>query len=205
EAFLKEFQLGGESELHQYVSGGLTVRADFRTAMDEMLLQDAKTINGSGTFGMDRARVRNHPMQVKLAELIGAHELRDLSLDSWTAKFDIKDGLMTLTDMNLTSQGLGVLLNGTHNLVDDRIAYRIRLTLPPTWSARVEGLLTKDGVEALKTDAGLIAIPILVTGTSENPSVGLDRTAIAEAVAIYLRNRARDGAGRLLDGLIRRN
>lgn len=96
-------------------------------------------------------------------------------MDAWTASFDIKDGLMTLRDMNLTSKDIGLNLNGTHNLVTDRINYKIHIALPASFGTRVERLLTKDGVQALKNANGVIVIPMSVTGTLVDPSVGLDQ------------------------------
>lgn len=203
ETFFKEFQLGGKSQFHQYVSGGLTAKATFVTAMDAMFVQDAKTIQGNGTFGMDRARVKGHPTQVKIADLIGIAELKDVSLDAWTASFDIKDGLMTLRDMNLTSKDIGLNLNGTHNLVTDRIAYKVHIVLPASYGTRVERLLTKDGVEALKNANGAIVIPMSVSGTSSEPSVGLDQDFIKAAIREYLKKKGTDAAGRILQGIIR--
>lgn len=203
ETFFKEFQLGGKSDFHQYVSGGLTAKATFVTAMDAMFVQDAKTIQGNGTFGMDRARIKGHPTQVKIADLLGLTELKDVSLDAWTASFDIKDGLMTLRDMNLTSKDIGLNLNGTQNLVTDRINYKVHVALPASYGTRVEKLLTKDGVEALKNANGVIVIPMSVTGTSVNPSVGLDKEFIAAAIREYLKKKGSDAAGRILQGIIR--
>ncbi len=203
ETFFKEFQLGGESRLHEYVSGGFTAKASFVTAMDAMFVQDAKTIQGNGTFGMDRARIKGHPTQIKISDLLGIDELKDVSLDAWTASFDIKDGLMTLRDMNLTSKDIGLNLNGTHNLVNDRIAYKVHIALPASYGTRVERLLTKDGVEALKNANGAIVIPMSVSGTSADPSVGLDQDFIKAAIREYLKKKGTDAAGRILQGIIR--
>lgn len=203
ETFFKEFKLGGKSDFHQYISGGFTAKASFVTAMDAMLVQDAKTIQGNGTFGIDRARIKGHPTQVKISDLLGIAELKDVSLDAWTASFDIKDGLMTLRDMNLTSKDIGLNLNGTHNLVTDRINYKIHIALPASFGTRVERLLTKDGVEALKNANGVIVIPMSVTGTLVDPSVGLDQEFVKNAIREYLKKKGTDAAGRLLQGIIR--
>lgn len=203
EQFFKEFQLGGQSDFHKYISGGLTAKANFVTAMDEMLVQDAKTIQADGSFGMDRARIKDHPSQVRIADLLGLAELKDVSLDAWTATFAIKDGLMTLRDMNLTSKDIGLNLNGTHNLVTDRIDYKVHITLPGSYGNRLEGILTKDGVEALKNDKGMIVVPMGITGTSTDPSVGLDRDFLQNAIREYLIKKGSDAANRLFQGIIR--
>lgn len=203
EQFFKEFQLGGKSDFHKYVSGGFTAKANFQTEMDAMLVQDSKTIQGEGTFGMDRARLKGHPIQVKIANLLTVSELSDVSLDAWTASYTIKDGLMTLRDMNLTSKDIGLNLNGTHNLVTDRIDYKVHVALPGSYGNRLEALLTKDGVQALKDAKGMIVVPIGVTGTSSNPSVGVDREFLQAAIREYLRKKGTDAAGRILQGIIR--
>lgn len=203
ETFFRQFQLGGRSDFHTYVSGGFTAKTDFQAEMNEQLVQDARTIQANGSFGMDRARLKGHPAQVKLASLLGISELSDVSLDAWTATFTIVNGLMTLRDMRLTSKDIGLNLNGTHNLVTDRIDYKVHVTLPGSYGDRMERLLTKDGVEALKNDAGMIVVPIAMTGTSSNPDVGVDRDFLQAAIAEYLRKKGTDAAGRILRGIIR--
>ncbi len=203
EVFFKEFQLGGKSDFHKYISGGFTAKANFVTAMDEMLVQEAKTIQADGSFGMDRARLKGHPIQMRIANLLNVSEFGDVSLDAWTATFTIKDGLMTLRDMNLTSKDIGLNLNGTQNLVNDRIDYKVHITLPGSYGNRLEPLLTKDGVEALKDAKGMIVVPIAVTGTSADPSVGVDKDFLQRAIREYLRKKAGDAAGRILQGIIR--
>lgn len=203
EAFFRQFQLGGKSEFHNHVSGGFTAKVEFQAEMDEQLEQDPKTIQGNGRFGMDRARLKGHPIQVKVAEGIGAPELADVSLDAWTASFTIVNGLMTLRDMRLSSKDIGLNLNGTQNLVTDRIDFKVHITLPGSYGNRLERLLTKDGVEALKNDAGMIVVPMAVTGTSADPTVGVDRDFLKAAIAEYLKKKGADAAGRILRGIIR--
>lgn len=203
EAFFRQFQLGGKSEFHTYVSGGFTAKADFQAEMDEQLEQDPRTIQGNGSFGMDRARLKGHPIQVKVADLLGATELADVSLDAWTASFTIVNGLMTLRDMRLTSKDIGLNLNGTQNMVTDRIDFKVHITLPGSYGNRLERLLTKDGVEALKNEAGMIVVPMAVTGTSADPNVGVDRDYLQAAIAEYLKKKGADAAGRIIRGIIR--
>lgn len=203
EAFFRQFQLGGTSEFHRYASGGFTAKADFQAEMDEQLEQDPKTIQGNGSFGMDRARLRNHPVQMKVAGLLGIEELADVSLDAWTASFTIVNGLMTLRDMRLTSKDIGLNLDGTQNMVTDRIDFKVHITLPGSYGSRLERLLTKDGVEALKNEAGMIVVPMAVTGTGSDPNVGVDRDFVQAAITEYLKKKGADAAGRIIRGIIR--
>lgn len=203
EAFFKQFQLGGNSTFHTHVSGGFTTKAEFQAEMNEQLEQDPKTIQANGSFGMDRARLKGHPIQVGVAKLLGVNELGDLSLDAWTASFTIVNGLMTLRDMRLTSKDIGLNLNGTQDMVTDRIDFKVHITLPGSYGNRLERLLTKDGVEALKNDAGMIVVPMAVTGTSGNPNVGVDRDYLQAAITEYLKKKGADAAGRIIRGIIR--
>jgi hypothetical protein len=203
EAFFRQFQLGGNSKFHTYVSGGFTAKAEFQAEMDEQLIQDPKTIQANGRFGMDRARLNGHPIQVGVAKLLGVSELADLSLDAWTATFSIVNGVMTLRDMRLTSKDIGLNLNGTQNLVTDRIDFKVHITLPGRYGDRLERVLSKDGVEALKNDAGMIVVPLAITGSSENPNVGVDRDYLQAAITEYLKKKGADAAGRIMRGIIR--
>jgi hypothetical protein len=203
EAFFRQFQLGGKSKFHTYVSGGFTAKAEFQAEMNEQLEQDPKTIQANGSFGMDRARIKGHPVQVGIATLLGMSEFGDMSLDAWTATFTIVNGVMTLRDMRLTSKDIGLNLNGTQNMVTDRIDFKVHIALPGRYGDRLERLLTKDGVEALKNDAGMIVVPLAITGSSENPNVGVDRDYLQAAITEYLKKKGADAAGRIMRGIIR--
>jgi hypothetical protein len=209
EQLFEDFNLGGRSKLSEHVRANINASTDFYAEFDEYLEMDMMRLRASGDFGMEEARISEHPTQVSLANLLGLSELRDLSLDQWTAKYDISDGVMTLEDFNLTSRDLGLNLSGTHNLIDDRLDYRAEVVLPRTWANRLGDRLPSQGVEALTRDDGKLVLPVTIRGTSESPRPGFDDSAIRERMEEYVRERAveegRDVIDGVLDRLRRRN
>jgi hypothetical protein len=207
ESFFAEFQMGVPGKFHQYISGGLSAATDYRAGMTAMLEQDTPTILASGTFGIARARLRNHPSQVAIADLLGIAELKDLSMDTWTARYAIRDGVLSLTDMNLTSRDIGLTMNGNQYLIEDRLDYKIRLRLPERYADQLARVITADAVEALKSGDGIIVVPLVLVGSSENPRVTVDREVVQQLVTEYLRRRGTEGvedaARRLIRGLQR--
>jgi hypothetical protein len=207
ETFLEDFKMSDDSKMHEYISGGFNATVDYMTGIDYFFEQDTPTIVANGTFGISRARLRGHPIQAAVADLLGANELRDMSLDTFNAQFSIGGGIMTLTDMNLTSRDIGMTLNGTQNLIDDRLDYKVQLRLPERYSDRLATLITAEGVAALKNDDNIVILPLAIVGTSENPRLTIDRDLVQQALERYLRGRGQDAledaARRLLRGLQR--
>ena len=207
ETFLRDFQMGGAGNLHRYLSGGFSATTDYKVGMNAVFEQDTPTIIASGNFGVARARLRNHPVQNGLADLLGNNELRDMSLDTFNAQYSISDGIMTLTDLNITSQDIGMVMNGTQNLIEDRLNYKIRLRLPERYDARLGGILTPQVVEALKGQEGIVVLPLALVGNSENPRITIDQDEVQRIATEYLRQRGvdsvEDAARRLIRGLQR--
>lgn len=205
EAFFKEFQMGVPGNFHKHVSGGFSAETDYKSDMDAFFTQVTPTIKADGTFGLDRARLRGHPTQVAIADLLGISELRDMSMDSWTATYAISDGILTLTDMNLTSQDIGLTVNGNQNLVEDRLNYKLQLRFPTRYSDQIARLISEQAVKAITTEDGIIVLPLLLVGSSERPRVTIDRDLVEEILKEYLVNQGtnlvEDAARRLLRGI----
>lgn len=198
EAFFKEFQMGVPGNFHNHITGGFTANADYRAGMTDVMEQDTPTIVADGSFSMNRARLRDHPMQVSVANLLNSSELRDMSLDNMTADFSILDGIMTLTDLNLTSLDIGMTMNGTQNMIEDKLDFKLQMRLPERYSDKIAALISADAVNALKGDDGILVLPLAIVGTSENPRVTVDREVVQLIVAEYLRKQ---GTDRVEDGV----
>lgn len=203
--FFKEFQMGGKSKLSEYITGSFTTQVDYKSGVDAFFNQDAPTIVANGDFGIARARLRGHPTQNVISDLLRSPELKDLSLDSWTALFSINDGVLTLSNMNLTSRDIGLVMNGNQNLIEDQLNYKIRLRLPERYGARLAAIVTAETVTALTQPDGIIILPLALVGTSEQPRVTIDTEVVQSMVTEYLRRRGteqvEDAARRLLRGI----
>jgi len=204
EQLFEDFDLGGRSNLAEHVQANFNGSTDFYAEFDEYLEMDMMKLRASGDFGMEEARIADHPVQVGLANLLGISDLRDLALDQWTAKYDIADGIMTLEDFNLTSRDLGLNLSGTHNLIDDQLNYRAEIVLPGEWADRLGDRIPSQAREALKRDDGKLVLPMAIRGTSDDPRPGFDESRIRERVEEYVRDRAVEEGRDIIDSVLDR-
>lgn len=201
EDVLKRFNPAGMADAHQYFSGGFSTAIEYITELDIFLDPILETTRTNGNFGMTRARMQNHPAQIKAAELLRSTELKNLSLDNLLSKITITDNIMTLRDFNLTSRDIGVVLNGTQDIILGNINYSVNIVLPGNLANNLIPVLTSDGIEALKREDGKVEIPFRITGTTENPTAGLDTEKIQARITEYLRLRGTDAIRNRLRGL----
>jgi len=209
ESFFRDFPVFGEkTNIHRYLSGGINFDTDYKTALDSYLNPETPTTQSEGSFGMTAVRFRNHPIQIKIAEFLKVPELNDIGLDAWTANYKIGQSLLTLQDMKLTSKDIGVELEGVENLRNDEIAYQTRVYLPRRLTNAIAGVLPAEAVQALIRPDSTILVPLLVTGTANNPQVSLNQDVVRGIVDEYIRSRVgslEDAARERLQNLFRRN
>ena len=193
EAFFKEYKLTGkDSKLDQYVSGGLSIIANYSSDLEATLSPDLKTSNGTGSFGMTKSRLKNHPTQIEIANLLGAKELENIALDDWKATYSLKNGVLDLRDMKLTSGNFGAELNGTHDLVNDKMDFKMSLFLPASFADKLAKWITLDATKALTRKDGSLYVPLKLTGSSAKPKVVADMDAIKPIVEKYLKDKVVD-------------
>lgn len=198
-SFFRETSFLGESDFHQYISGEFSAEVDYYSELDSMLAPAVVTVNSEGEFGMTRVRLQNHPIQVRVAEWLQNTDLQNLVLDEWNATFSIQDTVLTFSDFSMTSSNIGVNLEGTQHLVSDRINYKATLLLPEQFKRGIATVISNRAADALQREDGRMAVPILITGTSQNPRVGPDNEIIEEIIRDFLRDEA-GGAIRRLFG-----
>lgn len=205
EELFRDFDLGGRAQLADYVDANINATTDFYAEFDEYLEPDMQKLEAIGNFGMDDARIANHPIQVGIAELLRVDDLKDLALDSWVADYDIADGIMTLENFNLTSMDLGLNLNGSQNLIEDELNYRAEVVLPGEWADRISSnVIPSQAKNALKRDDGKMGVPMRIRGSSTSPRPRLDDEEIRDIVEKYLRDRAEEEGRDILDGILNR-
>jgi len=105
------------------------------------------------------------------------------TFDVFKASADVKDGVATTHDLNISSPYLRVTGQGTANLVSDAINYQVKATLLQQPAAA--------GSAKVRT---LADIPVNITGTLSSPSVRPDLAALARG---QLQQAIQGGAGGL--------
>jgi hypothetical protein len=187
EQLFTQFEPGGNSKLAEHVRADFTSSVDFYSDLDETVQMVLETLRMAGNFSMDQTTISGHPIQLGLAEALRANELSDLLLDSWTSAYRIENGVIHLSDVQLTSQDLALTLSGSQNLTNGEMDYRSEAILPRQWSSRLGGILPGEGVDALVREDGRLAIPLTIRGTSDSPRVGIDSDGIEERIENYAR------------------
>jgi hypothetical protein len=193
--------LGTDRRFHEHVRGGFNADVNYYAELDEFLEPDITTTRATGSFGMTRANLRGHPIQMRIAEFVRDPRLESVNLDEWEASFSIRDTVLTMRDLRLTSDDIGIEMNGTQHLINNRIDYVATLLLPESFKPAIASVISTTAANALQREDGRMAVPIRITGTSRNPTVRPDTRVIEEII----RERAREGAGDVLRRLFRQN
>ncbi len=200
-AFFRESSfLGENSDIHEYLTGDLSAKITYQSKLDPTLSPIIKTTVSEGSFGMSKARLKGHPTQVKIANLLGISELKNVALDKWESEFTIKDEVLTLTNLNLTSGDIGLELNGTQHLVTEKIDYKATIALPGSFKGAIQKVISKQATDALTQENGTIGVPLVITGTSANPKVRPDDSVIKSIVEEYLKGKGKDLIKNLFGG-----
>jgi len=186
--------LGENSTIHQYINGEFNAELRYFTQLAPSLSPDITTAESEGSFGMNKTRLRGHPIQVQIAQYLKISELESLVMDEWTANYTIQNSVMTLRDFKLTSGNLGFELNGTLHMVTDQIDYNVTVFLPERFKRGISTVISGRAADALQLEDGRIAVPLRITGTTASPQVR-PNTDVIERV---IQDRIRDGAGDVL-------
>ncbi|MFU8861183.1 MAG: AsmA-like C-terminal region-containing protein [Cyclonatronaceae bacterium] len=205
EAFFEEFSPMGKSNVHKYLEGGFNMETAYSTWLDIHLDPEIPTTKSDGIFLMKRGTLKNHPMQVRLAALLKIDELTELGIDDIDSKYKIVNGVLTFEHFNLTSRDMGMQLDGTQNLMNDQINYRLSLILPGRFAEFLRPVITAQGVEAITREDGKMVLPVTATGTAENPNIGIDTAKLEEVIKNRLSEEASDRVKDALRGILRRN
>lgn len=197
-AFFDEFQVLGEnSNFHKYVSGAFNADVEYYSVLDKFLTPVIETSTMDGNFGMTNSRIQGHPIQTRLATMLNAKELNNIGLDKFNSTYSLKNSVFTINDLRMTSDDIGMELNGTQHMVSGNIDYQTKLFLPARFKKGIASVISSQAVEALTQENGTIMVPLRMTGTQENPTIRPDKEAIAPIVKDYLKDKGKN----LLKGL----
>lgn len=193
EAFFKEYPILGEnSQFHKFISGTFHTQVEYTTQISTALDPLLATTELTGSFGMSKARVVNHPLQQKLSSYTKINELRDVALDKWQSSVSVDDNILTFRDLSLTSDNIGLQLDGTQHLVTDKIDFHVALLLPARFKKTIASVITSQAAEALTRENGTLMVPLRITGNYSSPNIEPDQTVIRPLVQEYLKEKAAD-------------
>lgn len=200
-SFFRDMNIfGSKGNIHEYLSGSFSADTDYFTEFDVFLNPDPGTTKANGSFGMTKARLNGHPIQEQVAAWLGSSEIENLALDQWTANYVIQDTVLSFDNFRMTSDSLGLELDGTQHLVTDRINYQAELILPARFKNDIASVLSGRAADALTREDGKIGIPLKFTGTSENPRVAPDEKVIEDILKKFLKEDVGEALKKLFGG-----
>lgn len=201
-AFFNGFQvLGKDSKFHEYVSGAFNAKIEYFSELNEFLEPVIETSTMDGNFGMTNSRIQGHPIQEQLASLFNAKEFNNVGLDEFNSTYSLKNSVFTINNLQMTSDDIGLELNGTQHMVEGNINYKTQLFLPGRFKKGIASVISSRAVEALTQDNGTIMVPLRITGTQEEPSIRPDKEAIEPIVKDFLKDKGKN----LIKGLFNNN
>ncbi len=192
-SFFEEYPvLGEKSKLHQYVEGTFSAEVDYESGLNVYLEPQLPTSTMKGTFGMSKAVLEGHPVQVKLADRLNAGNLKRMALDKWESSYNLKDRLFTINDLSLTSGNIGVELNGNKHLVSEVMDYQMTLYLPSRFDKAIASVISDRALKALKQEDGTTMLPLRVSGSPSNINVTPDQEVIEPKIKNFFKDKGRD-------------
>jgi hypothetical protein len=201
-AFFDEFQvLGEDSKFHEYVSGAFSAKIEYFSELNELLEPLIETSTMDGNFGMTNSRIEGHPIQERLASLFNANEFNNIGLDEFNSTYSLKNSIFTINDLQMTSDDIGLELNGTQHMLKGNIDYKTQLFLPSRFKKGIASVISSQAVEALTQENGTIMVPLRITGTQEDPNIRPDKEEIEPIVKDFLKDKGKN----LLKGLFNNN
>lgn len=192
--------LGENSTIHKYVEGAFSADVNYVSDLNPALSPVLSTIDAEGSFGMTKARLVNHPIQMKVANFLNVKELETLALDEWRSEFTITNEVLTFKELNLTSDKIGLEMSGTHHLGNDEIDYEAVIALPGTFKKGLSSVIGEQAVNALTQENGTISVPLVITGNYSNPTVRPNETVIKKIVEDYLKEKGGNILKDIFDG-----
>jgi hypothetical protein len=201
-SFFKQYHiLGEDSQFYKYITGHFSANADYTTKLDTSLNPIIKTSALDGSFGMDKAHIKGHPVQKKLVQFTHLNALKDLTLDSWKSHLSIKDKVLTIKDLSITSNNIGMELNGTEQLINGNTDFHVSLHLPPELNGKLGSVLNGQVSKLLTQSNGSFALPLKITGQYNQLSVKPDKSQIQSRLKKEGKHKAKNTIKNLFNRL----
>jgi len=201
ESFFEEYPiLGQDSQFYEFITGTFSTKVDYTTKITPDLEPLLATTVLNGNFGMSKARINNHPIQQKLGSYTGINALNDVVLDKWQSAISVTNSILTINDLSLTSDDIGLELNGTQHLETDKIDFSVALLLPQRFKGAIASVITSRAADALTRDNGTIMVPLRITGTYSDPKIQPAQNVIKPFVEKSLKDKAKNTLKNLFGG-----
>jgi hypothetical protein len=181
------------SDIGQYLSGALSTSMDIRqgSALDDL--------SGYADFSLNGGGLKDWPALNSLASLTNIDELRDLDIDDWVGRMEVRDGRVFGENLKLNTAAGAIAATGSVGL-DGSLDYGLTLALNERLSNKYRRKLPGDIGKMLTGGSGSVELGFKLGGTTSDPSVKLDMTSVRKRVESRLKQQADKLIDRLLPG-----
>jgi uncharacterized protein involved in outer membrane biogenesis len=146
----------------------------------------ARTLNGELSLNLVDGRIANVDVMHEISNIARfvrgqPKEARFTEVARMSGKFNVTDGVARTDDLQATLEGGSMGASGTVNLVNQSLNLRLITVLSREFTQRVGG--TEVGgfmTTALANQQGELVVPVIVTGTLQQPRFAPDVQRIAE-------------------------
>ena len=177
--------------------GKFSMNTSVKGDLDDTLGLNTKTLNGRGTVQIFDGKLVGYPMTIKLADVTGISELREVQFKDWSNAFTIADGRIHVKDLKIVAANTDFVLNGSQGF-DGSLDYKMLVRLPGSVSGRLSiGGLGGEVINFLKDKEGRINLNFKVSGTASDPAYALDTEEAKQKAKQALEEKARQEAERL--------
>ncbi|KAA3595919.1 MAG: DUF3971 domain-containing protein [Calditrichaeota bacterium] len=179
--FLATAGTGKSRNLHENVSGKLSLDGSYRGVLDDTLGLIPTSLNGKGSLKLDNAIVKNFKGLQKLSKVPG---LDALNFDAYEVShadhsYTIENGKILLKNIDYKGRTSDFTGNGWVSL-DDKIDLRMSMLVSKANSDKINSAKLLGGVggkyadEVIKDKNGRVVLDFKITGNASDPSVDVD-------------------------------
>lgn len=177
----------------KFTKGTFSTSLKFDSDLDEQMMPIYSSLNANGLTNIIQAVVDGFEPVTKLANMLGATDLKKLELNNVLAKFKIENGRLNVSPFDIKAKGVVMNVAGS-NGIDQSMDYNLGLNVPRAMlgakaneaaNAIIAGLNSKVGSNVALGDN--VKINALMGGTFLKPNIKLkygpgDGTSTAKTV-----------------------
>ena len=156
-----------------YISPSLKINPESIYTLGDLVIQEGELIDFKPMY--------------KLSKFLKNKELEHVRFSTLQNQIQIKDQLITIPEMDISSNTLNLKINGTHSFQNE-IDYHIQILLSELISRKenkeeeIEGIFTQDD------GLGKTTLFLSMTGNANDPEIKYDTKEVRNKIATYLKN-----------------
>jgi AsmA protein len=160
-----------------------------------------KALEGTGAVTLTNGSLQGLKLMQEVAALLKVvglppEEIKATVFSSINGNFAVRQGLVTVQRLLIDSHDFQATGNGTIGL-DQSVHLRVNMNLSPSLSRRIA---TASPIAQVALSEGRLSVPLLIGGTLQSPSYGLDTKTFAGKVQDQAKRKAKEAVEDLLEG-----